>query len=332
MTPNRREFFAATATGSLAIASASLAHDPDAQRVRRGRPLSSQTDKFYSPTATIESPLNAPASTPIGTSDFETCAFIKFIQELSYDELAEAMAKQGFQGVEATIRPGGIIEPKDAAAELPKLVAALAKQNLRISVMATAINNPADKLSQTVLRVAADLGIKTYRTDYYRYNLKQPIAEQAEKFKPTADALAAFNEQLGITGVYQNHAGPQYLGSLGWDLHTLLKDINPDALGIAFDIRHAVASAGTSWPIHWDLCKSHVRAIYMKDFVWEGAKHKNVPLKEGIVPKDFFKRIGNEYLQYPISLHIEYVEQAGTQVNLTALENDLATLKKWLSQ
>src|SRR5688572_13655183 len=51
----------------------------------------------------------------------EICAFIKFVQSLSYDQLAEAIADTGFDGIEATVRRGGKIEPQKAVDELPKL-------------------------------------------------------------------------------------------------------------------------------------------------------------------------------------------------------------------
>ena len=56
------------------------------------------------------------------------CAFIKFVQSLSYDQLADAIADIGFDGIEATVRKGGKIEPGKAVDELPKLVDALAKR------------------------------------------------------------------------------------------------------------------------------------------------------------------------------------------------------------
>ena len=58
------------------------------------------------------------------------CAFVKFVQTLSYDELAERIAELGFDGIEATIRTKGQIEPERAADELPALVEALRKAGL----------------------------------------------------------------------------------------------------------------------------------------------------------------------------------------------------------
>ena len=40
------------------------------------------------------------------------CAFIKFIQQLPYKELAETVAELGFDGIEATVRDGGQVLPE----------------------------------------------------------------------------------------------------------------------------------------------------------------------------------------------------------------------------
>ena len=267
-------------------------------------------------------------------SKHHICGFIKFIQELSYDKIAETMAGQGYQGAEATIRPGGLIEPKDAPAELPKLVAALKKQNLDIPVMTTRINQAGDPVNEALLKTAADQGIKRYRMDYYRYDKKKPIAPQIDGFRKQAEELAKLNEKLGITAVYQNHAGSKYLGSTMWDLVQMLKDINPDHLGIAFDIRHATAASGESWPIYWSIAQPYTKAIYVKDFVLElrekGVKSKHVPLGEGYVNPSFCKKLADSDSDLPISLHVEYLPDAGLEENIKAMGTDLKLLHKWL--
>ena len=45
--------------------------------------------------------------------------FEKVFEALDYRELADAVAKTGADGIEATIRPRGHIEPAAAAEELP---------------------------------------------------------------------------------------------------------------------------------------------------------------------------------------------------------------------
>src|SRR5690606_11936987 len=72
------------------------------------------------------------AQSAAGERKFELCAFEKFIQDLSYDELADVLAEMGFQGVEATVRRGGHIEAKNVEDELPKMHEALTKRGLAI--------------------------------------------------------------------------------------------------------------------------------------------------------------------------------------------------------
>ena len=45
--------------------------------------------------------------------EFRICVFEKFLQPLSYDELADVIAKLGFVGIEATVRKRGHVLPTD---------------------------------------------------------------------------------------------------------------------------------------------------------------------------------------------------------------------------
>ncbi|MDP6447596.1 MAG: hypothetical protein QF805_27615, partial [Pirellulaceae bacterium] len=103
------------------------------------------------------------------------CAFIKFVQDLPYDELAERIAEMGFDGIEATVRNGGHVLPERVEDDLPKLVEALEKHGLEISVMASNVNSVKQPLTEKVLRTAARLGVRTYRMGYYRYDAKRPV-------------------------------------------------------------------------------------------------------------------------------------------------------------
>jgi sugar phosphate isomerase/epimerase len=259
------------------------------------------------------------------------CAFVKFVQSLRYDELAARIADLGFDGIEATIRDKGQILPEQAADELPKLVEALKKHGLEINVMASSVNRIDQPHTERVLRTAASLGIKRYRMEYYRYDLKRPVAEQLVELRPVVKDLAAMNRELGIAAVYQNHSGAYAVGATIWDLHELFLDYSTDEFGIAFDIRHATVEAGLSWPVLFNVAASHLGAVYVKDFVWDGKKPKNVPLGAGRVDKSFFAQLRNTNFTGPISLHVEYLPQAGVAENLAAMKNDLATLKTCLA-
>jgi sugar phosphate isomerase/epimerase len=266
------------------------------------------------------------------SADHKICSFVKFVQSLSYDELAEKIAELGFDGIEATIRNGGQIEPNNAVDELPKLVEALKKHDVEITIMASSINSVDQPNTERILRAAALLGVKRYRLAYYRYDPKRSVTKQLQELKPVVKDLAALNHDLGITGVYQNHAGARFVGSTIWDLRELFQGISHDDMAIAFDIRHATAEAGLSWPLLFNVASEQLGAIYVKDFAWHDRRVENVPLGKGRVDKSIFNLVKASGFTGPMSLHIEYLEKGDVAANLAAMKNDLATLRTWLAE
>ena len=261
------------------------------------------------------------------------CAFTKPFNSLSFDELADKIAEIGFTGLEAPIRKGGHIEPEQVGDRLPALVEALAKRNLEITVMTSDINDPSDPVTEQVLKTAAGLGIKRYRMKYLRYDLDQPVWKQLKAWRTQLQELAAMNGELGIRALYQNHAGRNYLGAPLWDLPIALRDIPREHIAVAYDIRHATVEGGTSWPITFNRIRPHIDTVYVKDFLWEGGKPKNVPLGEGHVEPEFFRMLADSRFDGPISLHEEYLDHRDPELvpqHLAAMKRDLATLHKWL--
>jgi len=262
---------------------------------------------------------------------FEICAFIKFVQSLSYEELSRRIAAMGFDGIEATVRDGGHVLPERAEEDLPRLVEALEKNELEVTIMASSINSARHPLTEKVLRTAAGLGIKRYRLAYLRYDLSKPIPPQIANHRAQLRDLAEMNQELGISGVYQNHAGATTVGSAIWDLREILKDIPGKALSVAFDIRHATVEGGHNWPLHLQLIKPYLGAIYVKDFTWKESSREavNVPLGQGRVNPRFFK-MARDIFRGPISLHVEYLPNAGIEKNMEAISRDYILLKTLL--
>lgn len=265
------------------------------------------------------------------TITYKFCAFEKPLQFLSYDELAELLAESGFNGVEATVRDGGHVLPERVDTDLPRFVDALKKRGLEMTVLTSGIDSVASPHAEKVLRTAAKLGVKRYRMNWYRYDLNQPILTQLDAIRPQLKSIAALNRELGLTAIYQNHAGDKMVGAALWDIYDLIKDFDPKDIALAYDIRHATVEGGLSWPIQFNLVKSHIGAVFVKDFVWEKAKVKNVPLGQGSVDKKFFALLRESKFNGPISLHVEYLERSkDKKVLAQAFQTDLATLKAML--
>ena len=260
------------------------------------------------------------------------CAFVKFLQEMSFEELAATIKRLGFDGIEGTVRPGGHVPPERVEEDLPKLMQALRTHDVDMTIMASGINRADDPLSEKTLRLASKLGVKRYRMSYYKYDLKKSVIDQIANFKSMAKELAALNRELGMQAIYQNHAGDRYLGGTIWDLRELLKGIPRDQMAVGFDMRHAKAEGGMSWPVYWNVIQPHVGAVYVKDFRWEEGKLVNVPLGDGWVNDRFFTPERLNGFEGPISLHVEYLQRAGLKPNTDALEKDLVTLRQWIKR
>ncbi|MEZ6058911.1 MAG: sugar phosphate isomerase/epimerase family protein [Planctomycetaceae bacterium] len=269
------------------------------------------------------------------TDRHEVCVFTKPFNSLSFDELADRIAELGFDGIEAPVRKGGHIEPQAVPEQLPKLVEALKKRGLTVTVMATDINDPGEPLTESVLKTASDLGIPRYRMKYFQYDERQPILPQLQSWKSVCTDLAAMNAELGISAVYQNHAGRGYMGAALWDLQQVLDGIDPNHIGVAYDIRHASVEGGMSWPVTFRMIRPHVTAVYVKDFRWIDEKVENVPLGEGQVDPKFFDMLRETNFTGPVSLHEEYLDHNPPELvprHLAAIATDFAVLKRWLQQ
>ncbi len=265
----------------------------------------------------------------------ELAVFTKFMEHLSFDELAAAVAPLGVAGLEAPLRKGGHIEPDQMVEKLPELVAALAKKDLKVVIMASSINS-VDKggLAEKQLRAAAAEGIKQYRLEHLKYDLAKPIPPQVEEFRARLKDLAALNKEIGIQGLYQNHRGKNYVGGPIWDMVEILQDIDPKALGMAFDFAHATVEGTSAWEINFRRALPHIGAVFYKDYKLEGGNWRACPIGEGIVSPESGKAVSKLLpKEVPISIHIEYVkgkDEESIGKTVAAMEKDLATVRKWI--
>ncbi len=270
------------------------------------------------------------------TSDWPIILFEKPVQALSYDEIADRLAGMGIQGIEATIRTDGHIKPENAAKEVPGLVKSMAKAGLSTIIPATHLNLP-DEHTREQLKIFRDNGITQYRMQHYRYSKTgDPLAE-ARSHRETLLKLAEMNAEIGIHGVYQIHSGWHIAGALIWDAALMFEGIDPDHIGLAYDLRHSKTDTGLSWKLAAQLAQKHTRALYIKDAKWGGERSDklvNVPLDTGFVNQKIFDHVRSGLSPMPISLHMEWGEHQvypsdKAQEAWKLIERDIAVLKKW---
>ena len=284
-------------------------------------------------TSPLISPTKAAPSAAPSATQRTFLAFTKPLQSVAPEQLAQRLSAMGYTGVECPIRSGGRIDPTKIAEELPRHLRALAESNVDITIAATDINDPDDAATETILRALVDAGVGHYRMAYYRYDKTTPLPRQIDAFTGKMKALAAMNRDLGIAGLYQNHANYRMFGGPIWDLHRSVENIDPAQLGVAFDLRHATVEGGKSYPLEWQLIRDHVRAFYVKDFQWVDGDLVNRPLGRGQCDRDFYGELTDEQKAMPMSVHVEYLghrdPKAVPQI-FEAFETDRRTLATWI--
>ena len=265
---------------------------------------------------------------------YKIIGFTKPFQELNHEKCADTVAEIGWDGIECPVRPKGQIEPERASDELPKLIEALKKRGKEISIVTTAITSASDKQTEPLLRTISKLGLKRYRLGSFKYTDKKSIPDQLNEFTTALRELSALNKQLGLTGAVQNHSGRDYFGAPIWDIWTAIKDLDPQNMGIMFDIGHATIEGGLSWPIEARLMEPHFVAVYVKDPRLQktprAPRAEWVPLGEGLLGKAFFDWLKTTKFNGPISHHAEYDHGKGREM-IAKLQKDMKVLRDWLA-
>jgi L-ribulose-5-phosphate 3-epimerase len=256
--------------------------------------------------------------------------FSKVCQQLKLDfeQSADLAAEAGFDGLDVPVRPDGEIKPEHAVDELPRYAGVLAKRKLALLLVTSGIVSVSSPDAEEVLTTVKKLGVTRYRIGFIPPTSKIPeITAQLKE-------LAALNKQLGMTGLLENHSKPPYLGGDLNQMYEVVKEIDPDQIGVAFDVGHAIIMHGDDWTTRFEQIKAHIRVAYIKDV---RRPDKWVPFGKGELPKtDFFKRLRTMNLTAPMSLHIEFDWSDGGKNKareglLAAAKASNQTLHQWLA-
>ena len=242
--------------------------------------------------------------------DIKVHIFSKHLQFLDYTSVGEKTAELGFSGVDLTVRKGGHVLPEFVKRDLPIAINEIKKGGSQCIMMATGVESADNKIDIDVLETASELGIKYYRTNWFKYSNEGDMEKELLKYQHQVTALSKVNKKLGIVGCYQNHAG-KYVGSSIWEVKKMLEFSESDYFGSQYDIRHAVVESGLSWENGLKLIKNNIKTIVLKDFKWSKVngvwKVVDTPIGEGMVDfNTYFKLLKKFNINVPVSLHIEY--------------------------
>jgi sugar phosphate isomerase/epimerase len=242
----------------------------------------------------------------------KVASFSKHLQVLQGEALAAGAAEIGFDGIDLAVRKGGHVEPARVRQDLPKLVATIRSHGLEVPMLTTDIVDAETPYTEDVLKTMSELGIRHYRWGTFRYDADRPIAKQLDELKPRVAKLAALNSRYQTGAMYHTHSGIGLVGASIWDLYIVLKDLDPQAVGVNYDIGHATIEGGFGgWINSLRITGPHLRGVAVKDFLWEkdkkGWKANFKPLGTGMAHlPQFFSMLATAHFSGPLQLHFEY--------------------------
>ena len=128
-----------------------------------------------------------------------------------------------------------------------------------------------------------------------------------------ARKLADLNSEYQACAMYHTHSGVDLVGAPVWDIFQILKDLDPNAVGINYDVGHATVEGGLGgWIDSFRFSASHIRGLAFKDFLWQKGQKgiwepQWVPLGEGMVRfQSFLSLVKQSAFDGPLQLHFEY--------------------------
>lgn len=256
-------------------------------------------------------PLAAAAQTAPARATY--CLFSKHVHWLPVAEAAAVARKQGYDGLDLTVRPGGHVLPERVQDDLPAAIEAAKSAGAAVPMITTAIRDTGSAHAESIVRTMKAAGLRVYRWGGFRYDLKRPLEPQLKQIKKLVSELAAMNRQYGVCAVYHTHSGIGQVGASMWDLAQLLDGEDPECVAVNYDIGHATVEGGFGGWIHSArLLAPRMRGVALKDFLWR----KNArgewrpawcPAGEGMVDfAQFFVILKEAGFAGPLQVHIEY--------------------------
>jgi sugar phosphate isomerase/epimerase len=293
------------------------------------------------------------AAVPALAADQEPAAklkvaiFSKHLRFLEGARLADAAAEIGFDGIDLAVRQGGHVEPGRVKTELAPLVATIRARGLEVPMLTTDIVDTTTPHAADILGAMQDLGIRYYRWGGLKYAAGQPIAQQLADMRPRVALLAEWNARFHCCAMYHTHSGIDVVGASIWDLHELLEVLNPNLVGVNYDVGHATVEGGLGgWINSLRITGSYLKGVAVKDFRWEKSaggdwQPRWTPLGEGMVRfPQFFREISAMGFSGPLQLHFEYplggAEAGRTEITMSreqvveAMKRDLQRLRSYL--
>jgi sugar phosphate isomerase/epimerase len=266
--------------------------------------------------------------------------FVKHLQSLPIEESAAAMKELGFEGMDLTVRPSGVVRPANVRDELPRVVRVIESHGLKVPLLTTDVLR-ADEDAKAIFETAASLGIREIKLGYHKYADFGTFRQTLDQMRRDLDTIEPLANRSKIRANLHIHSGDHMTAQAPIVWH-LIRDRDPSAIGAYADPGHMFTEGGRDgWRQGLDLLGDRIALVAVKDVAWKAVPGSEsnkprwevrvVPLSRGIVQwPDVFARLRDLKFDGWISIHSEYKELDARQV-IEQTRQDLSYLRPILN-
>ncbi len=222
---------------------------------------------LYTSAAGLAALFQSPASMPARKLKIDiSSSHLQWLR--SADEVADAVAEMSFDGAVLTVGSyPAHIDPAKIAQDLPAFVNAMNKRDLRAICMTTSITDADAANTEAILKAAASAGITHYSCGAFPYDKSKAVLPQLEALRTRLSKLAALNAKYKMTAMAGTDSSGDNVGSALWDWMIVLKDIDPNQIGIQYDVFQQAQN--TAWEFNLKAAGKYVAGFSVRDFAFE---------------------------------------------------------------
>lgn len=166
----------------------------------------------------------------------------------SPQDLVQATVEMGFAGVALSVGPAPAHVLLGDGDALRSYAGTLRDAGLAMDTIQL-LASPGGDGFDSFLRSCRTLGIRQFVFGPLPYAVDRPLADQTALYSKQLAALAGACARQGVRALYRNRAG-LYLGAALWDAAALLRDLDPEGIGLCYDAGQGVLSGGQeSWVV-----------------------------------------------------------------------------------
>ncbi|MBN1671295.1 MAG: sugar phosphate isomerase/epimerase [Kiritimatiellae bacterium] len=245
---------------------------------------------------------------------------IVFSKSFKQDGITELMARAhdwGFDGYDLAVRPGYVVNPDNAAEQLPNLVAAFRKEGLSVPMVTGNFDllEPTHPTAAPILSAMDKADVRLIKLGYFKFKpADQPdYWAEVDRIRRIFEAWQETSRRYNVKICYHTHS--HYCMGLNCAaLMHLLQGFDPGCLGAYIDAGH-MAVEGEAFDVGLAMVKAYLSIVAVKDVMQlreengdQGlAKRVWTEAGKGFVDWDLvFAELARVGFAGPVSIHAEY--------------------------